>query len=99
MEGEKGIELREVKSLHKLPIGTDAAAHLDNTHNWKHLNDIITDMKEQCKINGIPVELLIGDNTPESFWIQEEHRGGPGQPFAHKTQLGWNRRQRGHSTC
>ena len=49
IEGEEGIELNEVKSLNKLPIGTDAAAHFDNTHNWEHLNDIIKNMKEQCK--------------------------------------------------
>ena len=36
-----------------------------------------------------PPQLLIGVNTPEAFWIQEERRGGPGEPFAHKTQLGW----------
>ena len=93
IDGEESIELNEVKSLNKLPIGTDAAAHLDNTRSWEHLDDIIKNMKEQCKINGIqndqPVELLIGVNTPEAFWIQEERRGGPGEPFAHKTQLGW----------
>ena len=93
IKGESTIELKDVKSLPKLPIGTDAAAHLDAQHNWEHLSDIVTDIKQQCIDNRIkddhPVELLIGDNTPEAFWIQEERRGGPRQPFAHKTQLGW----------
>ena len=76
IEGNDTIELNEVKSLHKLPIGTDAAAHLDTQHDWKHLNDIVTEMRRQCTSNGLqddhPVELLIGINAPEAFWKSVE---------------------------
>ena len=91
--GENTIELNDINTLPKLPISIDAAAHLDARQDWTDLSDIITEMKEQCNDNGIkddhPVELLIGVNTPEAFWIQEQRRSGPGQPFAQRTQLGW----------
>ena len=91
--GESTIKLNDVKSVPKLPTATDAAVHLNTSQDWKHLSDIITKMKKQCNANGLkdghPVELRIGINTPEAFWIQEEQRGWPGQPFAHKTHLWW----------
>ena len=34
--------------------------------------------------------LLIGVDTPEAFWIEDELRGKPGEPFAIKTMLGWS---------
>ena len=71
--GESTIELNDVKSLPELPIATDAAAHFNTSQDWKHLSDIITETKKQCNANGVkddhPVELLIGINTPEAFWI------------------------------
>ena len=91
--GESTIKLNDVKSVPKLPTATDAAVHLNTSQDWKHLSEIITETKKQCNANGVkddhPVELLIGINTPEAFWIQEQRRSGPGQPFAQKTQLGW----------
>ena len=77
--GESTIELNDVKSLPELPIATDAAAHFNTSQDWKHLSDIITEMKKQCNANGLkdghPVELRISINTSEAFWIQKEKRG------------------------
>ena len=50
-------------------------------------------MQTDCADFGIspsqPVELLIGRNAPEVFWVDEERRGKPGQPFSQPTKLGW----------
>ena len=62
-------------------------------NEYEHLADVIDKIQTDCADSGIspsqPVELLIGGNAPEVFWIEEERRSKPDQPFAQLTKLGW----------
>ena len=86
------IQVDGVQSLPTLPISTDAAAHLYE-NDYEHLSDVIDKIQSDCFNSGIspshPVELLIGGNVPEVFWVDEERRGKQNQPFAQLTKLGW----------
>ena len=33
---------------------------------------------------------MIGVDVPNAFWLLEERRGSPGEPYAVKTMLGWS---------
>ena len=50
-----------------------------DTKQWPHL----------ASIEEREVQLIIGMNTPEAFWVLEERCGGKGEPYAICTPLGW----------
>ena len=86
------LQLNSIDSIQSLPISTDAAAHMyDN--EYEHLADVIDKIQTDCADSGIspsqPIELLIGGNAPEVFWVEEKRRGKPNQPLAQLTKLGW----------
>ncbi|CAB3999108.1 Hypothetical predicted protein, partial [Paramuricea clavata] len=57
---------------------------VDDIGHWSHLNDI-----EFPKLNDKEVSILIGSDVPEVHWTLEERWGGPKEPVAVRTILGW----------
>ena len=51
---------------------------------WPHLQDINLPSIDETK-----VDLIIGCNVPEAFWVLEERRGNKGDPYAIRSLLGW----------
>ncbi|TPP64147.1 hypothetical protein FGIG_06580 [Fasciola gigantica] len=77
------IKPTDITSLRKLvrqvtayiPSGLDSWSHLKGVH--------FEEIKDRT------VDLLIGTNTPEAHWVQDQRTGTSRQPYAVKTVLGW----------
>jgi len=83
MDSDKVIELLSVVTVKEIPVGRRSLASEKDIDKWPHLKDI--DIPEVCG----DVSLLIGNDVPEAFWKDEERRGGPKEPYAIKSILGW----------
>ena len=57
---------------------------IDDLQKWDHLQSI-----PWCSFENLELGLLIGADAPDAFWVVDERRGGPGEPYAIKTPLGW----------
>ena len=84
IEGNEIIALRRVWSVEKLPISLKSLPDNADVGKWDHLRGI-----SLPTINSGQVELLIGSDTPEAFWVEEERRGNKGEPYAVRSLLGW----------
>lgn len=81
LDGAASVTVR-VSTVDDLPVGENGdKADMDA---WPHLKNI-----EVPSIGRAEVGLLIGMDCPELQWSLEEVRGGPGEPFARRTLLGW----------
>lgn len=79
------IELDRVWSVERLPISIKSLPERREVSMWNHLKDIYLP-----RISEGQVELLIGSDTPDAFWVQEERRGSSGEPYAIRSVLGWS---------
>jgi hypothetical protein len=77
--------LNRVWSVERLPISTESLPTVPEIGKWVHLAGI-----RLPRINAGQVELVIGSDTPEAFWVEEERRGGRGEPYAIRSILGWS---------
>ena len=77
------VAMEHVCSIPKLPITQSCSAKKEDIKNVEHLEDIPIATTDQ------PVSLLIGADTPETFFTLDEKRGNQDQPIAIKTPLGW----------
>ena len=67
MTGRECIEMPRVLTVDKLPISTENMPTQEDLSKWPHLKDVdipMTEIKE--------VKLLIGSDTPEAFWVEEQ---------------------------
>ena len=78
------LRLNRVWSVDRLPISLDSIADQSEIKQWNHLAGI-----NIPKIGASEIELLIGSDTPEAFWVEDQRRGGYGEPYAIKSLLGW----------
>ena len=79
------LRLKNVLSVNKLPVRPNQPLKHSGKACWTHLQKLkIPHLENQ------EVMLLIGVDTPEAFWIEDELRGKPGEPYAIKTMLGWS---------
>ena len=78
------FDLRDVRSVPRLPVSISSMASPHALQNYEHLNDIILPACE-----GDEVDLLIGSNFPDVFMITDHRYGEPGEPYAQQFPLGW----------
>ena len=79
------LRLKNVLSVNKLPVRPNQPLEHRGKACWPHLQKLKIPHSENQE-----VMLLIGVDTPEAFWIEDEIRGKPGEPYAIKTMLGWS---------
>ncbi|PIK44569.1 hypothetical protein BSL78_18566 [Apostichopus japonicus] len=72
-------------SVPKLPNSDDSVPSARDLNRWQHLKLI-----PWGDISRYNLELLIGADVPEAFWVMDERRGGTGDPYGVKTPLGWS---------
>jgi len=85
LAGDGTLHLKGVLSVSKLPIRPNPSLSKQEKRRWPHLQGLnLSSLGKQ------EVLLLISVDAPEAFWVQEERRGKPGEPFAVKTVLGWS---------
>ncbi|VDP46810.1 unnamed protein product, partial [Echinostoma caproni] len=77
------MQVEKAYTLESLPI---QAAYYppESMKCWPHLKGV-----HFQKIQNKTVDLLIGTNTPEAHWVQDQRIGNSRQPYALKTILGW----------
>jgi hypothetical protein len=84
LKGEGKLQLDRVWSVDHLPISERSIPEVDDIGHWSHLNGI--DFPE---LDDKEVSILIGSDVPEVHWTLEERLGGPKEPLAVCTILGW----------
>ena len=67
-----------------LPISGRSIPTVDDVAHWSYLQDI-----DFPQLDGKEITILIGSDVPEAHWSLEERRGGPKEPLAVRTLLGW----------
>ena len=65
--------------------GLDNLANREELRRWNHL----ADLPLPPALNTDEVHLIIGQDTPDLQCPQEVRAGGPGEPYATRTVLGW----------
>ncbi|XP_033121563.1 uncharacterized protein LOC117120646, partial [Anneissia japonica] len=74
----------KVLTVESVPAGKDSIPIREELRSWDHLKDLPIDVDA-----GQDVQLLIGADTPEAFWVHEERRGQAKEPYGIRTSLGW----------
>ena len=82
--GTAEINVENVWSVKDISITSEHIPKQADLHLYSDLSGI-----QIPNLDAGKVELLIGSDTPEAFWIQEERRGQKGEPYAMRTTLGW----------
>jgi len=85
LNGGQVIDLQKVWSVKSLPISLQSLPDQSVTGKWKHLSGV-----HLPKIDVDKVELLVGSDTPDAFWVEEQRRGKTGEPYAIRSILGWS---------
>ncbi|XP_071491771.1 uncharacterized protein [Diadema antillarum] len=78
------INLPHVWTVDCLPISTSSFPCSQDVKQWPHLEDLHLPSIERKQ-----VQILIGADTPEAFWVLEQRRGERKEPYAVRTPLGW----------
>ena len=77
------LHLKNVLLVNKLPVRPNRPLKHRGKVCWPHLQKLKIPHSENQQ-----VMLLIGVDTLEAFWIEDELRSKPGEPYAIKTMLG-----------
>ncbi len=85
LDGNETIDLSRAWSVEKLPISLESLPTGSEISKWSHLAGM-----DLPKVSAGQVELLIGSDTPEAFWVEEERKGRRGEPYAIRSILGWS---------
>ncbi|XP_060596965.1 uncharacterized protein LOC132750912 [Ruditapes philippinarum] len=85
LDKRETLDLNKVWSVRKMPISLDSLPDRREVSKWRHLDGI-----DLPQISEGQVELLIGSDVPEAFWVEEERRGRRGEPYAIRSLLGWS---------
>ncbi|XP_052805846.1 uncharacterized protein LOC128235140 [Mya arenaria] len=84
IDGHGHLTLPRVWSVERLPVSLDSLPRRSELAKWDHLAGI-----ELPNIDANEVGLLIGSDTPEAFWVEEERIGKRSEPYAIRSILGW----------
>ncbi|XP_052777363.1 uncharacterized protein LOC128214763 [Mya arenaria] len=86
IDGHGHLTLQRVWSVERLSVSLDSLPRRLELAKWDHLAGI-----ELPNIDANEVGLLIGSDTPEAFWVEEERRGKRSEPYAIllRSILGW----------
>ncbi|XP_063969477.1 uncharacterized protein LOC135157524 [Lytechinus pictus] len=78
------IDMPRVWTVESLPTTHRSIPRQQDVDRWSHLKGI--ELPTAAKKD---ITLLIGSDTPEAFWVQEERRGKKKEPYAIRSPLGW----------
>lgn len=84
LDGSDKLEIKRLWTVDKLNASSHSIPTDQDIRRWPHLRDINLPSMDETKI-----ELIIGCNAPEAFWVLEERRGNRGDPYAIRSPLGW----------
>ncbi|XP_030842249.1 uncharacterized protein LOC105438717 [Strongylocentrotus purpuratus] len=84
LQEDTKIDVDRMWTVDVLPISSRSIPCQEDVDKWPHLQGIQLVTAGQAK-----VQLLIGGDTPEAFWVEEERRGQKKDPYAIRTPLGW----------
>ena len=82
IDKQQSVSLR-IMTVNKLPIRLNGPRR--QMDKWPHLARVDVDSIKHAEVG-----ILVGMDCPELHWSLEELRGGPGEPFARRTLLGWS---------
>ncbi|XP_071812124.1 uncharacterized protein [Apostichopus japonicus] len=87
VEGKNEHEPMNVEFLTvpKIPASEEGIPTMEELSKWEHLR-LIPWEDHWAKEVGI----LIGADSPQAFWVLEEKKGKPKDPYAIRTPLGWS---------
>ena len=85
MDGSESIDMGKVWTVDKIPINAHSIPTSHDLKKWPHLQGINFPL-----VGKTNVTVLIGSDTPEAFWHNEERRGQRGEPYAMRSPLGWS---------
>ena len=85
LDRKNSVYVDEVLSVETLPVSIDSMIDRESISNFSHLRDLSFPTIDSTK-----VELLIGGNVPEVFFVEEQRLGGRKEPYGVKSILGWS---------
>ena len=84
IDGSDKLEIPRLGTVEKVNASSHSIPTEQDITKWPHLQDITLPSIHETKI-----DLIIGCNVPEAFWVLEERRGDKGDPYAIRSPLGW----------
>ena len=85
IDGTSAINIPRVWAIEPLNVSESSIPTKREIESWSHLQDI--------GIQHVPIDrkvkLLIGCNVPEAFYLLDERKGNPGEPYGVRSPLGW----------
>ena len=84
MDGSDKLEIQRLWTVEKVNALSHSIPTDHDITRWPHLQDIELPSIEETK-----VELIVGCNVPEAFWVLEEWHGNKGDPYTIRSPLGW----------
>ena len=84
IDGSDKLEIPRLWTVVKVNASSHGIPTDKDIRKWPHLQDITLPSIDETKVN-----LIIGCNVPEAFWVLEERRGDKGDPYAIRSPLGW----------
>lgn len=85
VDGSESIDMDKVWTVDKIPVSPHSIPTSRDLKRWPHLQGIDFPLVGENN-----VRILIGSDTPEAFWHNEEKRGQRGEPYAMRSPLGWS---------
>ncbi|XP_038061114.1 uncharacterized protein LOC119731899 [Patiria miniata] len=84
IQNDEELDLPRVRTVQTLPTSSSVFPNQKDVKKWRHLDGI-----EFPQTDGRPVQVLIGGDVPEAFWVMEERRDGRKEPYGVRSLLGW----------
>ena len=86
INGTSFVHLPRVWAIEPLNVSESSIITKNDIQRWPHLQNIDLSAAQHIERK---VKLLIGCNVPEVFYVLDERRGSPGEPYGVRTLLGW----------
>lgn len=84
LDGANILTIDKIWTVNRLNVSSNSIPSKTEVDLWSHLDDVnLTDVQDK------EVKMIIGGNVPEAFWVLDERRGNPGEPYAIRSPLGW----------
>ncbi|XP_033108467.1 uncharacterized protein LOC117110023 [Anneissia japonica] len=84
----------EFLTVPKIPAPMESFPTVEELGKWEHLKSFPWENQKSGK-----VDLLIGADSPQAFWVLDERKGKPRDPYGVKTPLGWSIMGPGGQSC
>ena len=84
LDGTDKVEVKKLWTVDRLNASRRSIPSEQDARKWPHLEGI-----KLPSIGEKEVQLIVGTNALEAFWVLEERRGNRGEPYAIRTPLGW----------